>query len=67
MKLEEWTEVTKKALEEAGYSVTLYEDFPLVEIPKSIPEGVKLLKLELPLGGCKTLYSNGCLVTPGPL
>lgn len=62
----DWIEETKKTLTEAGFPVELHEGFPLVKHPSSF-EKVRLLKLRLPYGGTKTLYSEGMLFTPFPL
>ena len=59
-----WTLDTKQIIEAAGFRVTLWHGFPLVEIPKEHLEGVRLLNLSLPHGGYKTLYKEGMLVTP---
>lgn len=64
MRLEEWVDITKKELEGEGFKVSMFDGFPLVEIPKTLADGKRLLMLELQYGGCKTLYAEGCLVTP---
>ena len=67
MTLTDWQRDTKQAIEEAGFLVGDWHGFPLIEIPTDQAEGVRLLKLSLPHGGCKTLYAEGMVVTPGPI
>ena len=59
-----WIQETTEALKIAGFMVREWQGFPLVEMPKDFTEKVRLLKLSLPQGGVKTIYSEGMLVTP---
>ena len=64
MTLGEWTEAQRAALKAAGFDSTVHEGFPLVAMPASQEDRVRLLKLPLPWACEKSIYSEGLLVLP---
>lgn len=62
MTLKEWVDQTKLAIEQAGFTVEIYQGFPLIKVERR--DRLKLLDLKLPLGGHKRIYAEGVLVVP---
>ncbi len=64
MTLAEWSQAVIAELAAAGFDAELHGGFPLVKMPQSMSETVKLLKLKLSVSTQWTIYKEGMLITP---
>ena len=64
MTLPEWTKSVMDELRAAGFEVSEYQGFPLVQTPADFQEGVRLLKFHTSLAADRTIYSEGMLYAP---
>lgn len=64
MTLPEWTKEIRDLIEAAGFTVSEYEGFPLVAVPITLADKVRVLKLPLPFATDRTIYAEGILITP---
>lgn len=68
--LDKWREGVIAKLEEAGFSVSVTQEdeipggLPIVPVPETLGEKVRLLKLRLPGGGMKNIFADGVIITP---
>jgi hypothetical protein len=64
MTLDEWSNQITGELVAAGFSVSLYEGFPLVKQPEQLDEKVRLLKFRTSLRADRLVYAEGMLFAP---
>jgi hypothetical protein len=62
--LDEWTEQVKAELAQAGFSVSEHEGFPIVKMPESHFDRVRLLKFRTAMPSDRTVYAEGMLFVP---
>jgi hypothetical protein len=63
--LPEWTASVIAELKAAGFEVSEYQGFPLVQRPESLEETVRLLKFETKhFPADRTIYAEGMLFVP---
>jgi hypothetical protein len=59
-----WASEIRGKLTEAGFTVDEYQGLPIVKIPESHPETVRLLKFAQTVGCNRTIYAEGMLFHP---
>lgn len=64
MTLPEWTATMIGALTEAGFVAEVYEGFPLVREPLTLPQRKALLDWRGPLASERRIYDDGMLFVP---
>ena len=65
MTFEEWAAALTAELRGAGFVVTDFNGFPMVEMPPTMADSVKLLKwVSVSLPHVKNIYAEGMLFTP---
>ncbi len=64
MKLPEWTAALITECRAAGFEVSEYRGFPLVQRPPDIINGVRFLKRQFSLRVERCIYAEGCLLLP---
>ena len=64
MTLPEWTATIMAEARAAGFEVSEYQGFPLVQNPKDMIEGVRFLKHKFSMPVERSIYAEGCLLSP---
>jgi hypothetical protein len=61
---EEWFDQVRAAYADGGFTVKGLHGFPLIEIPESIDDTVRLLELRPPFSASCRIYEEGMIVLP---
>jgi hypothetical protein len=64
MNLPEWTAQVIAELKAAGFDATEHQGFPLMKMPETHFQIVRLLKLRLSVGTDRRIYAEGMIFVP---